>query len=633
MSLYGLFLTCFMAAHEVYAGPVCSKVCDAKPEKRENEIHISENEPYKVDENKDLHSFPISFDEDVDFLTALHNTNSRGFRSKQSDENFEVEGKKNDFEDFLATPIQAPWPTESYDLKKSANLVDNRVPIAKNEWPYTMQGVLLNDGTWGTGTLCCITDINGYKKHVLITAAHNVCFRNEQKQTIKIPKSLDFYVNTHGRAKAGQKFKVSCVLIPPDYMKFGSNKENKGFRKEDYALCVLEERIPWAGYVGLYTPDPSWLKEQEISVSGYPGDKAKPKEYYPYCAKGKPYDVKGDQIFYKLATNPGVSGGPIIVHKGDEALIVGVHGISTPSSNIGTLLTPERWAMLKVFFLGREYNNPDIRNITDYSTTALISLYKDENNNIFIDPAGSTTTLRTDNGVHRLVKRTFPNLKEVSLNIKNPRYVFALSLNECPLTVLDMDGLGKTNKMEQIQALTHAPWGKTLKWLRLSGFCDKNEDSTPYMQVLAKAPWVNLEKINLEKNGLTNESLFPLVQANWFNLEELNLDHNHFGLKGFKLLAKYANTTCKNLKIITYYNNCAFFNSKRTEIIESLFSKEKDAEILEFMKNQGWKHNHREKITIIQNSQGLFTKLAEECKRVHIAKYGPYWFDYVFTRP
>jgi hypothetical protein len=48
-------------------------------------------------------------------------------------------------------------------------------------------------------------------------------------------------------------------------------------------------------------------------------------EYFPYHATGKPYEVKNKQICYKLKTDEGQSGGPIIVRVGDEDFIASVH--------------------------------------------------------------------------------------------------------------------------------------------------------------------------------------------------------------------------------------------------------------------------------------------------------------------
>jgi TPR repeat protein/V8-like Glu-specific endopeptidase len=186
---------------------------------------------------------------------------------------------------------------------------DGRTKIDNTtQWPYLFHsqlGLYFSGGKYGgSGTLVG-------PQHIL-TAAHNIYKNDTQEwvQTVVARLALNGNIIPFDECKASRIFT------------FGRWINNKD-PEYDMALIILDRPIGLkTGWAGLLSLNDQALKQEEIHVTGYPGDKGL-TEMWTMSHSIK--QVSSERIFYEIDTYPGQSGSAVWVNKWGSPYVVGVH--------------------------------------------------------------------------------------------------------------------------------------------------------------------------------------------------------------------------------------------------------------------------------------------------------------------
>ncbi|MHB9148282.1 MAG: ankyrin repeat domain-containing protein, partial [Candidatus Amoebophilus sp.] len=197
---------------------------------------------------------------------------------------------------------------------------DGRMRIGRTtEWPYLLNGQLelhFSDGEYGgSGVLVG-------PQHIL-TAAHNIYNfkKKEWAQRVVVRLGLNDAMAPYGEAAATRfyTFKPWVKQKNPAY---------------DLALLVLEKPIGMmTGWCGILAAREKDLKDHQVSITGYPGDKGL-KQMWTMCHTLK--QVLAEELVYEIDTYGGQSGSGIWLDKWGSPYVVGVHTLGgNPLTCIG----------------------------------------------------------------------------------------------------------------------------------------------------------------------------------------------------------------------------------------------------------------------------------------------------------
>jgi len=105
---------------------------------------------------------------------------------------------------------------------------------------------------------------------------------------------------------------------------------------EDYGAIRLDHPIPAVGHFGYAAETDEFLKAHICNVVGYPAD----KDGQLWGHARRLSSVRHDTLTYDIDTYGGNSGGPLIVLRENDPVVVGIHNYGDYSGNIATRITP-----------------------------------------------------------------------------------------------------------------------------------------------------------------------------------------------------------------------------------------------------------------------------------------------------
>ena len=118
-----------------------------------------------------------------------------------------------------------------------------------------------------------------------------------------------------------------------EYRKAKEDEENK----YDFGIVELEEEMEEIyGYLGIDTRSENAEGVEKIEVCGYPEEKKMWSSVGPYKKATENF------LFYKLSTETGQSGSPIIKEEGGKMFIIGVHIGGFKKKNFAIKLTTQK---------------------------------------------------------------------------------------------------------------------------------------------------------------------------------------------------------------------------------------------------------------------------------------------------
>lgn len=185
-------------------------------------------------------------------------------------------------------------------------LVDN-----PSGFPYCTIGFLEGEFPNGERTYGTATMIS---KNLAITSAH-VIYNSEKGG---IAQDLVFIPGLSKNTNSKAQNSVSYTIIPNAYMYEGNDTQDWGLIQfnVDENGKELGDKIGWCGYA--FSGDYTTHDGKERMIVGYPSQR------YPgmYYARAKIESSSQHYMYYKVETEKGMSGGPILQ---DDKCIIGIH--------------------------------------------------------------------------------------------------------------------------------------------------------------------------------------------------------------------------------------------------------------------------------------------------------------------
>lgn len=226
---------------------------------------------------------------------------------------------------------------------------DGRVRITQtDELPYSFQGHMIM--TYPNGKQYLGSGVLVSPHHVL-TAAHNIY--------------------SH---KIGEGWASEVLFIPAQdedkrpfdqargamLLSFRQWKETQD-PAHDLALIVLDEPIGYrTGWAGIFLAPDDLLKQKEVHVTGYPGDKGKGSKNSTqmWTMSNRIKEVHPERLYYDIDTYPGQSGSAVWTtwegHEGYYVLGIHAYGENTQGEgNTATRITPSKFK--HILWWMREY--------------------------------------------------------------------------------------------------------------------------------------------------------------------------------------------------------------------------------------------------------------------------------------
>ena len=110
-------------------------------------------------------------------------------------------------------------------------------------------------------------------------------------------------------------------------------------------LDVAEDLQEVNGYLGIDVGKRNVENIKEVQICGYPGDK---EPHTMWFASGSCKNITATFLKYRIPTELGQSGSPIIKREGKKQFVIGIHIGSNPkcTRNIGVRLTSEKRKMI-----------------------------------------------------------------------------------------------------------------------------------------------------------------------------------------------------------------------------------------------------------------------------------------------
>ena len=208
-----------------------------------------------------------------------------------------------------------------YDARKKVN--------DTTQYPYCciglVRGELGGERYFGTGCL-----ING---NVVLTAAHNIYCRKLKQEGTK----LTFSPGINGME--GRECKVKRYRYHEQYRE---EKDIDEARKHDIGVLVLEEDLGNEyGWIGIDSSDKNTKGVEQVELCGYPVDKREEGEFTMWKESGK-YEASQNFLNYRISTEGGNSGSPLLKIKNGNFYTIGVHVRAEKKENVAIRLTSSR---------------------------------------------------------------------------------------------------------------------------------------------------------------------------------------------------------------------------------------------------------------------------------------------------
>jgi glutamyl endopeptidase len=201
------------------------------------------------------------------------------------------------YEDITVTDCDKGEPTPPMHVGARINRVDGRKKISRIlEYPYRVHGHLLIEypngkKSFGSGTLI--------HPHHVLTAGHCL-YKQKDKMWAS---AITFIPAQNENNHPFGEISVTRLITVKGWVN-GRSKEEK--REHDFGLLILSEDIGFeTGWHGIMTASDEALKELEVNVTGYPGDKHRNQMW---GMGGSIEKVTPEQFTYKIDTYAGQSG-------------------------------------------------------------------------------------------------------------------------------------------------------------------------------------------------------------------------------------------------------------------------------------------------------------------------------------
>lgn len=464
----------------------------------------------------------------------------------------------------LARPIEEFYEDEEKVLKKIDPGKDGRILVDQTDiWPNSVHGVVYirfkssapDSYGWGSGTLI--------SPRIVLTAAHNLYDYEKKERAVE----LRFLPAINGKSLSFPEPKVVEFYYPKTYTQS---------KKEDYGILVLDTPIgEQTGYFGLAVLPSEKLKELEINVTGYPGDKVKDKDRYyeMWGMKGKPVNLDDGYIQYEIDTYNGQSGSGVTYQENEDHFVVGVHvlGDTVLGRNSATVLTEKRYNKIN------KWIEKSIRNrIKEVALDGVEEL----------DLSNSSIG---DFGVKELVKYNLPHLKTLNLGGNSMSQTGVklltnnLSINLTNLNLwgnkIDEEGMANIVKLTNLTSLNvgytfPTSFSHFKRYVKNEIYDFANLKQREYFaewqvkQIIKGLP--HLLRLNIAGDNINNEAIRDISKY-FTSLRSLDVDSNKINDEGIRKISKYL-TNLRSLSVAhnTKITNVGLFYIARLNQLTSL---------------------------------------------------------------
>lgn len=200
-----------------------------------------------------------------------------------------------------------------------------------NEWPHRIHAQLTmtrGQEVWGgSGVLV--------GPHHLLTCAHNVYNRlGEQGNYFE---GISVYPALNDNISPFNSARVVKAYVFREWV-------DRGDPRFDMALLLLDQSIGnFTGWGGLLSTTPAELLQEEVSITGYPGDKGLRQMW---TMNHRIQTVMDEEFDYIIDTYPGQSGSAVWTNRLAMPMVLGVHTLGDNLRNSGVRLSVEKFKKL-----------------------------------------------------------------------------------------------------------------------------------------------------------------------------------------------------------------------------------------------------------------------------------------------
>lgn len=180
--------------------------------------------------------------------------------------------------------------------------------------------------------------------HTLITAGHCVYVRNASSAANGWVRSIRVFPGRNGTGPGGDPF----GSVVATRFRSVAGWVNNGDPESDYGAILLEPGShpngDDVGVFGIGAFDDAALREMNLNVAGYPGDKEGNEAQTLWFDVKRTVRVSPKQVFYDVDTYGGQSGSPVYITDGKKRVAVAIHayGVSAEvTSNSGTRINAD----------------------------------------------------------------------------------------------------------------------------------------------------------------------------------------------------------------------------------------------------------------------------------------------------
>ncbi len=195
---------------------------------------------------------------------------------------------------------------------------DNQTKVDATEYPYRCIVRLTATKNGGGGQV----EGTGFfiSKRCIITAAHNIFFEDGFAKQVEVTLS--------GKDKSAYPLGKAVATTLRCMKRYAEDRDNPvaGNYGSDYdygAVILPDDKLfdIIGSYFGYDTP---CISDTGVEVAGYPTDSWK-KKGSQYKAEGEIKDRNDYQLYYTTDTEGGQSGSPVLIPRGGDYVVAGVH--------------------------------------------------------------------------------------------------------------------------------------------------------------------------------------------------------------------------------------------------------------------------------------------------------------------